>query len=177
MLVVLVQMFSPDVEASNNNYPIRILEITDPSSSSLSSGGSELEELKNISNVNVETVTMKRFVSLREDWDGKYDAIYIGCGSFNKQWVTSTVNTKDTDRDKAHNTLAVQNDITGLKAQEIIDYYINKGLYVYFQEDTFATQAKDKTLQGNSMPLLISSVPLWVQRAMSYFSRMLPAAV
>ncbi|WP_339311839.1 DUF5057 domain-containing protein [Paenibacillus sp. FSL M7-0896] len=149
MLVLLVQMFSPDVEASNNNYPIRILEVTDPTSSSLSSGGSELEELKKISNVSVETMTMKRFVSLREDWDGKYDAIYIGRGSFNKQLVTSTVNTKDTDRDKAHNTLAVQNDITGLKAQEIIEYYINKGLYVYFQEDTFATQDKDKNLQGN----------------------------
>ncbi|WP_216857348.1 DUF5057 domain-containing protein [Paenibacillus tritici] len=148
MLVLLVQMFSPDVAASNNDYPMRILEITDPTSSSLSSGGSELEELKRLSNVTVDTMTMKRFVSLREDWDGKYDAIYIGQGSFNKSLVFSSANTKDTDRDKAHNTLAVQNDITSLKAKEIIDFYINKGLYVYFQEDTFAIQDKDKNLQG-----------------------------
>lgn len=148
VLVLLVQMFSPDVEASNNDYPVRILEITDPTSTSLGSGGSELNELKKLSNVTIETVTMKKFVSLREEWDGKYDAIYVSRGSFSKAVVSSTVNTKDTDRDKAHNTLAVQNDITNLKAKEIIDYYINKGLNVYLQEDTFAAQDKDKNLQG-----------------------------
>ncbi|KAI7263183.1 hypothetical protein KC345_g9204 [Hortaea werneckii] len=141
-------MFSPDVEASNNDYPIRILEITDPASTSLGTDGSELDELKKLSNVTVETVTMKKFVSLREDWDGKYDAIYISRGNFSKTLVSSTAETSSTDRDKAHNTLAVQNDITNLKAKEIIDYYINKGLYVYFQEDTFAAQDKNRNLQG-----------------------------
>ncbi|WP_249901027.1 DUF5057 domain-containing protein [Paenibacillus sp. PK3_47] len=148
LIVLLVQLFSPNVEASDNNYPIRILEITDPTSASLGADGSELDELKQLSNVTVDTVTMKKFVSLREDWDGKYDAIYVGRGNFNKALIASNSSTNDSNRDKAHNTLAVQNDITSLKAKEIIDYYINKGLYVFFQEETFSAQAKDNALQG-----------------------------
>lgn len=148
LTVLLIQLFSPDVEASNNDYPIRILEITDPTSTSLGSDGSELDELKTLSNVTVDTVTMKKFVSLREDWDGKYDAIYISQGSFSKTLVSSTSAMNSTDRDKAHNTLAVQNDITNLKAKEIIDYYINKGLYVFLPDETFKAQEKDKNLQG-----------------------------
>lgn len=148
LTVLLVQLFSPDVEASINDYPIRILEITDPTSSSLGADGSELDELKRLSNVTVDTVTMKKFVSLREDWDGKYDAIYISQGKYSKTLVSSNSDTKDTLRDKAHNTLDVQNDITALKAKEIIDYYINKGLYVFFPAETFDTQEKDTPLQG-----------------------------
>lgn len=149
IIILVVQLFIPNVEATSDNYPIRILEITDPTNSSLGSDGSELDELKKLSNVTVDTVTMKKFVSLREDWDGKYDAIYIGSGEFTPTAVSTNGNSSTAVRTSAHNTKAVENDITLLKAREITEYYINKGLYVFFREETFSTQAASSAKQGN----------------------------
>ncbi|WP_187355202.1 DUF5057 domain-containing protein [Paenibacillus tengchongensis] len=148
LILLLVQLFSPNVEASNN-YPIRILEITDPTNSNLGTDGSELDELKKLPNVTIETMTMKKFVSLREDWDGKYDAVYIGSGEYTPKAVSTNGNSSTDVRTEAHNTKTVENDITLLKAKELTEYYINKGLYVFFREETFSAQAASSAKQGN----------------------------
>ncbi|WP_162551159.1 DUF5057 domain-containing protein [Paenibacillus tepidiphilus] len=149
LVFLLVQWFSADVEASDNSYPIRILEITDPTNSSLGTDGSELDELKKLPNVTIDTVTMKKFVSLREDWDGKYDAVYIGLGEYTPKAVSTNGSSDTKTRTDAHNTSAVENDITRLKAKELTEYYINKGLYVFFREETFSAQAASSAKQGN----------------------------
>lgn len=155
LIAVFIQGFVVSVNATRNNYTIRILEITDPTSSSLRLNDtdkfplSELDDLQNISTIQIDTITMKRFVSLRENWDGKYDAIYIGKGAFSKTKVKSNVNTNDNDRKIAHNTTSVENDITLLKAKEIADYYIDKGLYVFLREETFKDQENSAAVQGN----------------------------
>ncbi|WP_310550736.1 DUF5057 domain-containing protein [Paenibacillus glufosinatiresistens] len=151
LAVLLTQGLSMSVDATNS-YTIRILEITDPNSASLTKdktdSASELDALKKLPNVKVDTVTMKKFVSLREAWDGKYDAVYIGFGDFTKTAVNSNGSMSTDGRNKAHNTTAVENDITALKAKEITDYYINRGLYVFFRGETFDAQKADASKQG-----------------------------
>lgn len=130
LLVPPLKNHFTNVEASSNDYQIRMLEITD-------SGSSELTSLKaGLSNFTVDTMSMKRFVALRDDLDGRYDAIYIGKGTYS----TSGVSGKD------HNTKLVMNDITNLKAKEITDYFINKGLYVIFHKQPFSTPTQNGIL-------------------------------
>ncbi|MNB83793.1 Bacterial Ig-like domain (group 2) [compost metagenome] len=141
VLVAAIWAFMPDVEATDNDtHPIRILEITDPTSSTLGTDGSELASLKGQANITVDTVTMKKFVSLRDNWDGKYDAVYIAKGDYSKTLVDSLSSYSSDKRSAAHNTLAVQNDITNLKVQEIKSYFIDKGLYVFLRDETFTNQ-------------------------------------
>ncbi|WP_310830478.1 DUF5057 domain-containing protein [Paenibacillus pedocola] len=155
IIAAFIQGFLVSVNATNTNYTIRILEITDPNSASLKLSDSdpfpfsELDDLQNVSNVKIDTITMKRFVSLRENWDGKYDAIYIGKGDYSTTLINSNGNSSTTVRQEAHKTLSIENDITLLKAKEITDYYINKGLYVFLREETFTAQATAAAKQGN----------------------------
>ncbi|KAA1186875.1 DUF5057 domain-containing protein [Paenibacillus sp. B2(2019)] len=130
LLVLPLKNHFTNVEASSNDYQIRMLEITE-------SGISELASLKTgISNLTIDTMSMKRFVALRDDLDGRYDAVYIGKGTYS----TSGVSGKD------HNTKAVMNDITNLKAKEITDYFINKGLYVIFHKQPFSAPTQNGIL-------------------------------
>ncbi|WP_340011484.1 DUF5057 domain-containing protein [Paenibacillus sp. FSL H7-0690] len=128
LLVLPIKNHFMNVDASSNEYQIRMLEVTE-------SGVSELASLKTgISNLTIDTMSMKRFVALRDDLDGRYDAVYIGKGTYS----TSGVSGKD------HNTKAVMNDITALKAKEITDYFINKGLYVLLNKEPFDTQTTNQ---------------------------------
>ncbi|MEK5399625.1 DUF5057 domain-containing protein [Paenibacillus sp. FSL K6-2859] len=128
LLVLPLKNHFTNVEASSNDYQIRMLEVTE-------SGVSELASLKTgISGLTIDTMSMKRFVALRDDLDGKYDAIYIGKGTYNKSGVSG----------KDHNTKAVMNDITALKAKEITDYFINKGLYVLINKEPFDNQTTNQ---------------------------------
>ncbi|MCZ8519771.1 MULTISPECIES: DUF5057 domain-containing protein [Paenibacillus] len=103
----------------------RILEITD-------SGTSDLSGILagNTSQVELTTLRMKKFVALREDLDGRYDAIYIGKGTYNPTGLPAYNNTT-----QKHDTTNLQNDITKLKAKEIIDNFVNKGLPVILHTD------------------------------------------
>ncbi|CAM4422908.1 DUF5057 domain-containing protein [Paenibacillus tarimensis] len=108
------------------HHPVKILEITD-------TGSSDIQTiLSPVPYIEVETMSMKRFVALRGDLDGKYDAIYIGKGSYNPETVPVTTSS---NRESWHDTRNVMNDITQLKANEIIQHYINKGLLVMFYSD------------------------------------------
>lgn len=95
-------------------YPVRILEISDDGTSTLKS------QLANVSNFTVRSIRMKEFVAQREELDGRYDAIYIGKGIYSTTGVQGN----------NHNTTPVMNDITHLKADDIVNSYINKGLPV-----------------------------------------------
>ncbi|WNS42689.1 DUF5057 domain-containing protein [Paenibacillus sp. MMS20-IR301] len=144
LIAFLVHSFIFSVNAVDNAYTIHILEITDPTSASLTEVSaypkSELDALQGLDNIKVDTMTMKRFVSLRDNWDGKYDAVYIGKGAFSKTLINSNSNSTQEERKAAHKSTNVQNDITGIKAKELIDYYISKGLNVFFREETFTQQ-------------------------------------
>lgn len=123
-----IKDFFTTAEANSSAYKIRLLEITDSGTTDLSS----LQKEK--IGIIVETMSMKKFVSLRNELDGLYDAIYIGSG------VYSTKPVQGND----HNTKTVMNDITKLKAKEIIDNYINRGLYVFIHTQPFDEQQGGK---------------------------------
>ncbi|WP_411349530.1 DUF5057 domain-containing protein [Paenibacillus sp. WLX2291] len=106
-------------------YSIKILEINDNGDFALST------QLQGTSNVTVTTMRMKQFVALREDLSGKYDAIYIGKGTYS----TAGVNGQD------HNTAGIMNDITHLKADDIVNNYIGKGLPVILHESILSQTA------------------------------------
>ncbi len=114
LTIPLVQM----IAGASTPYQIRILEINDNGTFALQ------EKLQGSSNFTVTTMRMKQFVAMREELDGKYDAIYIGSGSYN----TTGVQGQD------HNTTNVMNDITALKAKDIITNYIQKGLPVILNQ-------------------------------------------
>ncbi|MNB81222.1 Bacterial Ig-like domain (group 2) [compost metagenome] len=128
ILILPIRHLMIDVFAGNPEYTVKILEITESGESDLnasSSGSSSLD---------IDTISMKRFIALRDGLDGKYDAIYIGKGNYNKNPAeTSSANTKNS-----------MNDITQLKADEIIQHFINKGLYVFFHNAPFLNQATDQ---------------------------------
>ncbi|MEK4325887.1 DUF5057 domain-containing protein [Paenibacillus sp. FSL R7-0312] len=130
------------IDAGPASYPIRLLEVTED-------GASQLSSLKTgLTDFTVVTMSMKRFVALRDDLDGQYDGIYIGKGTYSP---VTLGNLKDTDpsvRSKAMNTSAVQNDITRLRADDITKLFIDKGLYVIFHEQTFLNQEKSGASKG-----------------------------
>ncbi|USB33679.1 DUF5057 domain-containing protein [Paenibacillus sp. YPG26] len=110
-------------------YPLRILEIRD---------NTETSELTNVVrslpgmdlNIrNVDTIRMKKFVALRDELDGKYDAIYIGSGAYSTNGV-QTFTSLNSGQANAHNTTELMNDITMLKANAIVKEYVDKGLLV-----------------------------------------------
>ncbi|MCL6601846.1 MAG: DUF5057 domain-containing protein [Paenibacillus sp.] len=128
LFILPIRHFILNVDATGDTYQIHLLEIT-------SSGATDLSTLNSsTSHITVDTMSMKRFVALRDDLDGKYDAVYIGSGSYSKSGVQG----------KTHNTKSVMNDITALKAKEITDYFINKGLYVFFNKEPFVTQTAEQ---------------------------------
>ncbi|WP_052723857.1 DUF5057 domain-containing protein [Paenibacillus wulumuqiensis] len=124
LAIPLVQM----IAGASTRYQIHILEINDNGKFPLQ------EKLQNSSNFTVTTMRMKQFVAMREELDGKYDAIYIGGGTYN----TTGVQGQD------HNTTGIMNDITELKARDIIDNYIEKGLPVILNKALLNQPATSK---------------------------------
>src|SRR5262249_959281 len=78
------------------------------------------------SRFSLETMSIKKFVALRDELDGKYDAIYFGKSLFNPTLETG----------KEHNTRYKENDITLLKSNEIKEKYVAKGLPVIAYSDS-----------------------------------------
>ncbi|GGN93079.1 DUF5057 domain-containing protein [Saccharibacillus kuerlensis] len=119
-------------------YQIKILEIVDNGTYALQSS------LKDTPNVVVDTMRMKTFVAMRDELNGKYDTIYFGKGTYSTaQPQTFTSTSLDAQR-QAHHTTSIMNDMTKLKAQEIENDYIQKGLPVIFH-----TSIHDQNPQGN----------------------------
>ncbi|OCT14258.1 hypothetical protein A8709_25860 [Paenibacillus pectinilyticus] len=129
---------TPNVTSSNASQfkltyfdltkPIKILEIKDlEANGSATSIVSDLATtLGSNTNLQIETMSIKKFVALRDELDGKYDAIYFGKSLFNP--------TSETGNN--HNTRYEENDITPLKATELTDKYITKGLPVIVYSDS-----------------------------------------
>lgn len=116
-----------------SSYPVRILEISDDGTSTLKS------QLADNSNFTVRSIRMKEFVSQREELDGKYDAIYIGKGTYSTTGVQGN----------NHNTTAVMNDITHLKADDIVNSYINRGLPVILHTSILNQTANTSKAQAD----------------------------
>ncbi|MGF7049506.1 uncharacterized protein YjdB [Paenibacillus sp. DS2015] len=135
LIVTIPMQERSKVLADTYTYKSKILEITD-------SGESDFDKIKpSFPNITFETISMKTFVALRTDLDGKYDAIYIGSGSHS---TSNPVDVRNINIDengvreklkRAHNTTGVANDITHLKLNQIINQYINKGLLVMLHND------------------------------------------
>lgn len=140
------------VNAVDTSYTINILEITDPTSTASLAPDtndkfprSELDDLQGAAHIKIDTMTMKRFVSMRDNWDGQYDAVYIGKGAYSKTRVNTSDSSSQDARKAAHKTINVENDLTLLKAKEITDYYVKKGLNVILREETFTDQKSNGT--------------------------------
>ncbi|WP_336771599.1 DUF5057 domain-containing protein [Paenibacillus sp. MMO-58] len=121
---------------------IRILEVTESGTSDLSSILGSSSPIP----FTIDTYSMKEFVASRDDLDGKYDAVYIGKGTLvdkdNKKKTPYSMSllsaqTKGSStQSNNHNTSSIQNDITQLKADEITNDFIKKGLPVVFYNDS-----------------------------------------
>ncbi len=109
-------------EGAKSTPKIRVLEIYD----NINNYPSKLKDFLGTSNYEYTSMPMKKFVALREELDGKYDMIAIMEGTYSHTKVT----------DKNHNTTSIQNDITSLKLQEIINSFINKGKPVILNSNT-----------------------------------------
>ncbi|ETT49997.1 DUF5057 domain-containing protein [Paenibacillus sp. FSL P4-0338] len=124
LLILTARHLMIDVFAGNTEYKPRILEITESGASDFKTSGISSSVM------DIDTVSMKRFIALHDDLDGKYDAIYIGKGLYDKKGI----------QDPSVITEASMNDITQLKANEIVDEFINKGLYVFLHSAPFLNQ-------------------------------------
>ncbi|WHY84891.1 DUF5057 domain-containing protein [Neobacillus novalis] len=103
---------------------LKVLEIVDVGSSKLTK--TILDSGNN--NYSVETVTMKKFVASREELAGKYDIIAIpDGGAYSTKTVPQLLAENGNNRTSAHATTNIMNDISKLKADEIIKDFINKG--------------------------------------------------
>ncbi|MDO3412049.1 DUF5057 domain-containing protein [Saccharibacillus sp. CPCC 101409] len=107
-------------------YQIKILEISDDGTYALKTA------LNAAANVTVDTMRMKTFVAMRDELDGKYDAIYFGKGSYSTALPQTFTTGPSVEQQKAHDTTSILNDITKLKAGQVESNYILKGLPVIF---------------------------------------------
>lgn len=157
MLLILPTLSFPEqhknAEASAT-YKAEVLEIVDKISNS---------KLQSNAKYNVKTMTMKQFVAERMDIDGLYDAIFFGEGDYNPALPrlnpdpSTSPNALDTSnstrRTNEHNTTDKMNDITLLKANEIIRDYINKGLLVVFHTKIKNQACENKKIDGKKCVL------------------------
>ncbi|MFC5453088.1 DUF5057 domain-containing protein [Paenibacillus aestuarii] len=133
-LISLAGIPPTPAHATGASKVVKILEIKDldkPASGDTDTITSDLSPILGSDNTfKVETVSMKKFVALRDELDGKYDAIYFGKSLFNPTPETGSGSPRN------HNTRYEENDITTLKSDEIRDKYISKGLPVIVYDDS-----------------------------------------
>ncbi|WP_342563290.1 DUF5057 domain-containing protein [Paenibacillus sp. FSL R7-0345] len=135
LLILPVWSLLSKIDADQTVYPIRILEVTQDGISQLTSLTSGIPDLT------VVTMSMKKFVALRDDLDGQYDALYIGKGTYSPATLGNIKDKSVDERAKAMDTSSIQNDITNLRAGDITNLFINKGLYVIFNDQIFIDKA------------------------------------
>ena len=115
---------------------LRILEIVDKGSwnNGLYQVSSKLSTPLKGEDFEITTMTMKQFVASREELDGKYDIIAIPEGDYSPAAVQG----------KDHATQNVLNDITNLKANEIINQFINKGQPVILESKSLQNSTRNQ---------------------------------
>ncbi|WP_027409481.1 DUF5057 domain-containing protein [Anoxybacteroides tepidamans] len=132
-ILLVISFFAPldKGHAAGQQVVYKVLEIV----SQLSSPSPLEQQIGNRKDMEITTMTMKRFVALRDELDGKYDAIVISTGDYNPAPVNSSPSYSLSQRAAAHDTKNVMNDITNLRAQQMKQFYIDKGLPVFFHQD------------------------------------------
>lgn len=156
---------------------------------------SKLSGILKTADFNITTVPMKAFTAQREELSGKYDMIAIMDGNYTSApaggrwtertfWDWSSLRFKTVTEwvtNQDHNTAAVMNDITNLKADEIIKDFINQGLPVLMERNSIQTGDKIKAkfhnaYAGGSKPNVIlynkaDSNAAVADKVASYYSR------
>ncbi len=110
-------------------------------------------------------IRMKAFVASREELDGKYDGIYIHNGSYSSDVPTidpplgqdTLLITRTEDRRSHYQTTNKMNDITSLKANEIINDFIKKGQPVILHSNIFNQSCSSTTLPAEGTCVLKKS--------------------
>ncbi|SDF21713.1 Uncharacterized conserved protein YjdB, contains Ig-like domain [Fontibacillus panacisegetis] len=128
--IVMFSTLGAKLEYANaaGQTTIKMLEITE-------NGTSDLTGLSNSAfKLDLTTYSMKQFVASRDYLDGKYDAVYIGKGTYSTAIPAGVLNTS-----------TKQNDITNLKATELKHYFVNKGLPLIVYGDTTTGALKQST--------------------------------
>ncbi|MDW2884073.1 DUF5057 domain-containing protein [Exiguobacterium artemiae] len=97
----------------------------------------------------IKMMTVKELNASRFPLDGAFDAIVFDSSAFsNADRYSMTVS----DTKKNHNTNKIENDITKLKANEIKNAYIKKGLPVFLHQDVFAQTSSNFNLIFKDVP-------------------------
>lgn len=115
LVLIFSFLFPPqslEAAVQTNGPKLRVLEIVAKTGDS-----SQLKGMFGQTSYDYTVMPMKKFVAQREELDGLYDVIAIMDGDYNSLPVSG----------KNHDTKLVMNDITDLKAKEIITDFINKG--------------------------------------------------
>ena len=132
---------------------LEVLELVDKTGTA-----SKLTGILGTANFSITTVPMKKFAAQREELAGKYDLIAVMDGNYTSApaggtwreetvWDWSTLRFKTVRNwvpNQEHNTSAVMNDITNLKADEIIRDFIDQGLPVMMERSSITTGDKMK---------------------------------
>ncbi|WP_245339296.1 DUF5057 domain-containing protein [Paenibacillus shirakamiensis] len=149
LLLVTAVFFKVNAEIPKP-YPLKILQIIDNNSTATSPyKTTDLTTLmSNLTGVTVtvEKVRMKHFVAMRDELDGKYDAIFVDTGLYSIAGVQGS----------SHETTDVMNDITKLKASQIVSSYINKGMLVMVHNDVMSKTDKKSNLYNLFAPFVTS---------------------
>ncbi|MBU8879577.1 DUF5057 domain-containing protein [Bacillus sp. FJAT-29790] len=141
VILVLTSFIQPliKVKADSSipvyNPKLKILEIVD-----VNIGNSRISNVLGTNSFEVETITMKKFVASREELDGKYDFIAITDGEYSTKDAPQLI--KEKGATAAHQTQNILNDITELKANEIVKDFINKGQPVILEKNSIVNKGQ-----------------------------------
>ncbi len=109
---------------------------------------------------NITTMRMKEFVATNEELDGKYDVIMISDGDYNPAGISGIPYSGGSDaQKKAHNTTNIQNDITNLKADQIIKSFIDKGQAVILHKGSITKYTTNSKLNNKFKSYLTQNKP------------------
>lgn len=113
-----------------NAKPVRVLEVYPSQVTNASTGVQDVYDLlKNDENYIITSMTMNKFISLKEDINGKYDVLYFGKGRYFKGGVNESI---------------YGIDITNLAAEKALEFIIANQLCI-FHETAFKGDAVDGT--------------------------------
>jgi len=84
----------------------------------------------------IKMMTVKELNASRFPLDGAFDAIIFDPSINSENQEKYSIKLSEFDK-KSHNTSKIENDITRLKSNEILNAYVRKGLPVYLHKDVF----------------------------------------
>lgn len=98
----------------------------------------------------IKMMTVKELNASRFPLDGAFDAIVFDPSAFSG---TDRYSMTVSDTKKNHNTNKIENDITKLKANEIQNAYVKKGLPVFLHQDVLTHSSSNFTAIFNETPV------------------------